>query len=308
MASDSSEAFDGDSDNAKIQSIPDIISYLKYAFRPPDMDAIEKTLLLRDESLKKELMDKNKEYELLEKKYKELRLEYRSKEDELKQYQRNYDDLIEDFKRSEADRKMILGREERTEERNNRLSEKLNQQVERGKKKLHELRSENSELEAAKKKAEAEVEIWMMRFNELEPRVLRLEENIAMLTSEEPLPKKARVAGKVGGTDTGSSETFGEKEWKIQIEKTQENVSASGGVLIQGLQTVARSKTVDKVPVKERKEREIPKCKKKCESPVEKELAFATAEGALIEIIDSDDEETRKTSLVRCTKRKRQGR
>ncbi|KAK9274809.1 hypothetical protein L1049_022061 [Liquidambar formosana] len=99
MGLNTQPAFDVHTDDAKNGSIPDLISYLKSAFRLPDFEEVKRILVCREEKMKEE-------YEILEKKNGDLAMEKLEAEDYIKAYKNARDELTEQVRKLREDKRV----------------------------------------------------------------------------------------------------------------------------------------------------------------------------------------------------------
>ncbi|KAF9602079.1 hypothetical protein IFM89_024846 [Coptis chinensis] len=117
------------------------------------------------------LEEKKKEMSLVEGKIGELEFEKISIEDDISGYKRMCYDFKERVTRLEEDCKVVCERERRAQGRITGLLEEIKCTSKDDKLRCVELKTENGDLECAKRRAENEVEVWKKRFNELETQV-----------------------------------------------------------------------------------------------------------------------------------------
>ncbi|KAL6979504.1 hypothetical protein U1Q18_021165 [Sarracenia purpurea var. burkii] len=190
------EPYSGD-ENAENGTVPHLISQLKSAFQSIDFDKVEQILTIREEDMKREIAHWKKEYELMEKNHQKMELTKLEVEDELNKHKRECCTLREQVTRLEEDHRVQIARLEE-DHRVEIARFKEDQRVHCDRKKASEERyakllndyanaqTENkklnvriSALDFAKNKAEK-------RFEELDLRVLRLEDETAILMSGSP--------------------------------------------------------------------------------------------------------------------------
>lgn len=128
-------------------TIPDLISFTRSAFRPSDFDLVQRILIDRESNMKKE-------YDLKEKKHAEAVLVHLEMEVEFDKCKQEVESL------------------RKVEREKNDLIFQLNEEI--------------KELKCSKGRADLEVEAGKRKFEELEQRVGRLEEDVTALGSGFP--------------------------------------------------------------------------------------------------------------------------
>ncbi|KAK7820263.1 hypothetical protein CFP56_038997 [Quercus suber] len=154
----------GDCTNPKNQSISELVSKLRTAYRSKDFDRVEEVLVARETKLKREFENEKKQNALLTEKFQMENLDRIYLEDELENQKKALEAALE--------------RERKAEEAKNSKQDVKNV--------VGVLRRRICELECENVKAKGEVDLWKKRFEELGIRVSKLEEDIAMLTDLEP--------------------------------------------------------------------------------------------------------------------------
>lgn len=179
------------------RTIPELILQLRSEFRMSEFDQVESILLDREEKLNrnvKELRIKvetlGKNYDVMERKHGEIALEKLEVEDQVKKYQRECEMMKEKLTRANEDLRVLSDREKRAEERFNEFYSDLEKKENEKKEmrvQLNEKTAKIVELKGEKKKAEDLANMWKKRYAECEPRLKKLEEDVAMILSENPV-------------------------------------------------------------------------------------------------------------------------
>uniref|UniRef100_A0A2N9FY80 Uncharacterized protein n=1 Tax=Fagus sylvatica TaxID=28930 RepID=A0A2N9FY80_FAGSY len=162
-----------DGDKAKNLSISELISTLRTAYRTKDFDRVEEILVAREAKLKKEIENEKKQYSSLLEQYEVGKLDRICLEDVVNEQKSK----IEELKTMKEDLEVSRERERKAEERYEKLLEEVKKSKEE-KLMVSEIRRKNCEVECARVRAEGEVELWKKRFEELNIRVSKLEEDL----------------------------------------------------------------------------------------------------------------------------------
>ncbi|KDP25329.1 hypothetical protein JCGZ_20485 [Jatropha curcas] len=239
-------------ENANTLSIPELIASLKSAFQNKYLSEVEAVLTSREEKLTREIETRIKEIDLLKEKHELLEVKCGNEISEKVRAERE----LEECKRVCFELK----------ESNSRLTEERNEFNDRltgiahDKKIIIELKRKNCELECAKLRAEAEIEVYKKRFEELEIRVVRLQKDLMLLNGVEPLGStSARLSRKVlRYKDSGESHKSCERDNNVKIEvDAKENVHLErdnspilrgGGLGIAGEKEIIGSEEVESGP------------------------------------------------------------
>ncbi|KAI3989761.1 hypothetical protein MKX01_040731, partial [Papaver californicum] len=131
--------------------------------------------------LSTELMEKEMECVGFEDKLKNLMLVKVAVEDELKKHKMAFSGMQEKITGLGKGRDVMSDRERTAQERNAYLEGVVKKMENDERETLVQLKTENSDLECGKQRAECEIETWKKRFIELETEVLRLKEENATL-------------------------------------------------------------------------------------------------------------------------------
>lgn len=163
-------ALGSEGDKAKNLSISELISTLRTAYRTKDFDRVEEILVAREAKLKKEIENGKKQYSSLLEQCEVGKLDRICLEDEQKS-------KIEELKTMKEALEVSRERERKAEERYEKVLEEVKKSKEE-KLMVSEIRRKNCEVECARVRAEGEVELWKRRFEELNIRVSKLEEDL----------------------------------------------------------------------------------------------------------------------------------
>lgn len=166
-------ALGSEGDKAKNLSISELISTLRTAYRTKDFDRVEEILVAREAKLKKEIENGKKQYSSLLEQCEVGKLDRICLEDEVNEQKSK----IEELKTMKEALEVSRERERKAEERYEKVLEEVKKSKEE-KLMVSEIRRKNCEVECARVRAEGEVELWKRRFEELNIRVSKLEEDL----------------------------------------------------------------------------------------------------------------------------------
>ncbi|CAK9163036.1 unnamed protein product [Ilex paraguariensis] len=239
-------------------------------------------------------------------------------EAELKKCKRVCDLLTESVTRLDEEQrgyidreKMYRDREKRAEERYEQLLEEYKKVENEKKNMILELTNENAELRGAKNRAEADVEAWKKRFGVLEVRVLKVEEDTAMLMESDSKLKikidELQTEGRILDEalmkkESSNDENFqNEMElgnlWRVLYDHEKINTSP-GEQSAYNSPAIASNRSQEADPHSMDMACDI-------EVPIRRQLVASSLAGSgrsgvadVIEIIDSDDETPSKACAV----------
>ncbi|XP_023550780.1 uncharacterized protein LOC111808815 isoform X1 [Cucurbita pepo subsp. pepo] len=187
----SSDLISIDDDNLECRSISELVSILRTAFRARDFDKVEAVLVAKEVKMRKEIENKNKEYELLQSKYEFLRLDILTHESMLEQDKvdpkgfEKWKEIYEDLKEKESEiqqlKDLIFKVNEDREKKKSALEgfEKLLETVKKAQEDqritIEKLIHKNSELECAMEVVKKVKEDHVKTIEELRCKNLKLE-------------------------------------------------------------------------------------------------------------------------------------
>lgn len=180
-----------DDEDLENRSISELVSVLRTAFRGKDFDRVEEILVAKEVKMRKEIENKNKEYELLQSKYEFLRLDNLTHESMLEQGKvdpkgfEKWKETYEQFKEKESEiqklKELIVKVDEDREKKKAALEgfEKLLEVVKKTQEDdritIENLRRKNSELECAIEKVKKTKEDYEKNIQEFKSKNLELE-------------------------------------------------------------------------------------------------------------------------------------
>ncbi|GKV31762.1 hypothetical protein SLEP1_g40428 [Rubroshorea leprosula] len=198
-------------------SIPRLISLLKKTFRAKDFGMVEDVLTARERKSRSEINKLEQEKESLKDSYYSERFDKVSMKKE----------LSEELTRCKMERKEFGDQVARLREEKKILCEEVGQKD----KEIIDLRRRICEMECSKTKAEAENEIWRKRHEELDARVLRLEDEMTLLTNSSTVER-----GGVCEAEDNQGNAEKTKEKVIDSNKKEDDEAVDGpscGAMIQ---------------------------------------------------------------------------
>ncbi|KAK9293113.1 hypothetical protein L1049_021099 [Liquidambar formosana] len=175
------------------------------------------------------VMEKKSEYESLEAKFRALEVEKLAMEDKVKVLKRRNDELESRIAQIEDENKVGSRRE--------KAVERVDLTLENEEEDKLQLTIENRVLEREKRRAEDEVEIWKVKFRELESRVVQLEDNLILRGGQSSLGGKREEELRL--PDMGSQGI--ETKRTIKLSKTKDGLYVG----ISSDHAQAKEKTVD---------------------------------------------------------------
>ncbi|KAA8520924.1 hypothetical protein F0562_011597 [Nyssa sinensis] len=287
-------------ENAENGSISELISMLRSAFQPTDFDKVQQILITREETMKRtlnemsiEIENRKIDYDLMERKHGEVELKKLEIDFELKKCERERDELREQITRLNEEQRVHHDRSRRAEERYDKLLKDFTKVENEKREVILHLKVKSTNLEcvnAAKRRAEGEVEAWKKKFGELELRVLRLEEDTAMLVNGDYSVQK-----KIGVDLRNLDEHLGVERLVSDEMKGEKAPSENGKSQNQnGSPNLGHSQPEESLSNFHEKVHNMAGVVSACDSPVIESNGFQAAgphsSGAIIEISDSDDE------------------
>ncbi|KAK8648235.1 hypothetical protein V6N13_128995 [Hibiscus sabdariffa] len=188
-------------------SVSRMIHFLKSTFRPDDFAMVETELLAREKKSKLEIEHLKEEKLTFSGRFDEERLEKMGILEELRKCKKEIEEMRSEASKLKVENFVLRGKEKSAEERCMRLSEEA-KSVREKEHEIIDLKGKNCELECAKAKAESEMEILRVRFQELDKRVSNLESGLTML-GEEDDDKNQEIGGDIGDSENGHSPNAG---------------------------------------------------------------------------------------------------
>ncbi|KAK9004740.1 hypothetical protein V6N11_042197 [Hibiscus sabdariffa] len=209
-------------------SVSRMIHFLKSTFRPDDFAMVEAELLAREKSSRLEIENLTEEKLTFSGRFDEERLEKMGILEELRKCKKETEEMRSEASKLKVENFVLRGKEKSTEERCRRLSEEVKSMREK-EHEIIDLKGRNCELECAKAKAESEMEILRVRFQELDKRVSNLESGLTMLGDED----EAKNQKGIGDSENGSfkpaePETMNVEEASVDLPTCVSPLEANG--------------------------------------------------------------------------------
>ncbi|XP_022942684.1 uncharacterized protein LOC111447644 isoform X1 [Cucurbita moschata] len=234
----SSDLISIDDDNLECRSISELVSILRTAFRARDFDKVEAVLVAKEVKMRKEIENKNKEYELLQSKYEFLRLDILTHESMLEQDKvdpkgfEKWKEIYEELKEKESEiqqlKDLIFKVNEDREKKKSALEgfEKLLETVKKTQEDqritIEKLIHKNSELECAMEVVKKVKEDHVKTIEELRCKNLKLECSLEELNyRKSDLERTVEVVKKTEEDERKYVEELKCKNSKLEIAKRE---------------------------------------------------------------------------------------